>query len=126
MNTKKHNAFIINHCIPLIRKFFSLTLLVCITETVVSTFYAPTDIVISTGISKTINNEILSNVDFLWLKNAESFNFALEFIICGTLCIEYQFKSPFFSKILMAARLRASPLDLARQILSASSYLASG
>ena len=63
---------------------------------------------------------------FLWLKNAEFFNFAPEFIVYGALCIKYQFKSPFLSKIVMAARLRASPLDPAHQILSVSSFLDSG
>ena len=80
--------------------------------------YAPTDIAISTGISKSINYEIFNDMVFLWLKKAEFLNFAPEFIICGALCIEYQFKSPFFSKIVMAERLLASPLDPARQILS--------
>ena len=61
--------------------------------------YAPTDIAIRTDISKLINYRIFSNLVFLWLKNAEFFNYASVFIIC----IEYQFKSPFFSKIVMAA-----------------------
>ena len=89
-------------------------------------FYAPTDIAISTGILKTINYEIFSDVVFFLLKNAEFFNFAPVFIICGALCIKYHFKSPFFSKIVMAACLRALPLDPARQILSVSSFLDSG
>ena len=37
VNTTKHNAFIINHYVPLIWKFSSLTLLVCIAETISST-----------------------------------------------------------------------------------------
>ena len=88
--------------------------------------YASTDIAISTGISKSINYEIFNDMVFLWLKNAEFLNFAPEFIICGALCIEYQFKSPFFSKIVMAASLRASPLHPACQILSVCSFLDSG
>ena len=98
MNTRKHNAFIINHYVPLIRKFLSLTLLVCITETVVSRHLRTLLSVLA--YQKLSLIKFLAIWFFLWLKNAESFNFAPEFIICGTLCIEHQFKLPFFSKIL--------------------------
>ena len=110
MNTTKQCFYDESLC-PLNSKILSLTLLVCIAETV--------------GFTHLRTYQRLSTMKFsvvffffFWLKNAEFFNFAPEFIICGALCIEYQFKSPLFSKIVMAARLRASPLDPAHQILS--------
>ena len=63
-------------------------------------FYTPVDIAISTGTSKTINYDIFSGVVFFVAKNAELFNFAPRFIICGALCIKYQFKSPFSLRLL--------------------------
>ena len=114
----------INHYVPSIRKFLSLTLLVCITETV--GFMHLRTLLLVLAYQKLSTMKFSAMWFFLWLKNAESFYFAPEFIICGTLCIEYHFKSPFFSKILMGASLRVSPLDPARQILSGSSFLDPG
>ena len=124
INTTKHNAFRINHYVPLIRKFLSLTFLVCIAEIVGSTHLGTLLLVLAYQKLSTMKFSVVWF--FLWLRNAEFFNFAPEFIVCGALCIKYQSKSPFFSKIVMAARLRASPLDPARQILSVSSFLDSG
>ena len=124
MNTTKHDAFIINHCVPLIWKSSSLTLLVCIAETIGSTHLRTLLLVLA--YQKLSTMKFSAMWFFLWLKNADFFYFASEFIICGALCIEYQFKSPFFSEIVMAARLWALPLDPARQISSFSSFLYSG
>ena len=114
----------INHYVPLIWKFSSWILLICIAETVGSTHLWTLLFVLAHQKLSTMTFSVVWVL--LWQKNAEFFNFAPEFIICGALCIEYQFKSPFFSKIVMAARLRASPLDPARQILWVSSFLDSG
>ena len=88
-------------------------------------FYAPVDIAICTGTSKTMTFSVVWFF-FLWQKNLEFSNFVPEFIICGAMCIKFQFKSPFFSKIVMAASLRASPLHPVCQILSVCSFFDSG
>ena len=93
VNATKHNAFIINHHVPLIQKFLSLTLLICIAETVGSTHLWTLLFVLAHQKLSTMTFSVVWVL--LWQKNAEFFNFAPEFIICGALCIKYQFKSPF-------------------------------
>ena len=93
VNTTKHNAFIINHHVPLIQKFLNLTLLVCIAETV-GFMHVWTLLFV-------LAHQKLSTMTFsvVWVFLLQTMlnilNFAPEFIICGALCIKYQFKSLF-------------------------------